>query len=154
MENNGRKKIILNSLNHLVDQGALRVCAFVIMPNHIHLIWKPLSNENVKNIQLSFMRFTAQQILFHLQDSKSIHIEKFLVDKKDRKFQIWQRNPLAVHSYSKEVIEQKLDYIHNNPVQGKWMLAQSPTEYRYSSACFYDGNYTAFKFLSHYVDEI
>ena len=149
-----RRNIILGSLQHLVDQQAVKVYAFVIMPNHIHLLWQPVSNEKVKNVQLSFMKFTAQKILFQLQDSKHPQIDDFLVDKKDRKYQIWQRNPLAVELYSRKVIEQKLDYIHNNPVQGKWMLTNSPEEYLYSSASFYEGDDSKYSFLTHYMDDI
>jgi putative transposase len=58
------------------------------------LLWQPVSNEKVKNVQLSFMKFTAYKILFQLQDSNYAQIDDFLVDKKDRKYQIWQRNPL------------------------------------------------------------
>jgi putative transposase len=61
-----RKNIILDSLKFLVNNGAVKLYAFVIMPNHIHLLWKPIANEKVKNVQLSFMKFSAQQILFQL----------------------------------------------------------------------------------------
>ncbi|MGL1889363.1 MAG: transposase [Reichenbachiella sp.] len=63
---NDRKQIILNSLQWLVEQQVVKVYAFVIMPNHVHFIWKPIPNEKAKNIQLSFMKFTAQQILFQM----------------------------------------------------------------------------------------
>ncbi len=69
------------------------------------------------------MKFTAQKIKFFLQDNESEYLEEFLVNKNDRTYQIWQRDSLAVELYSPKVIEQKLDYIHNNPCQGKWLLA-------------------------------
>ncbi|WP_420582518.1 transposase [Reichenbachiella sp.] len=117
------KQIILDSLQYLHDKKAVKICAFVIMPNHIHLIWMPLKNNSIKNLQLSFMKFTAQKIKFFLQDNESEYLEEFLVNKNDRTYQIWQRDSLAVELYSPKVIEQKLDYIHNNPCQGKWLLA-------------------------------
>ncbi|MEQ6119676.1 transposase [Reichenbachiella sp. MALMAid0571] len=151
---NKRKEIILNSLQYLVEEKAAKVYAYVIMPNHIHLLWKPLENKKFQNVQLSFMRFTAQKLLYQLQDSGYRHIDDFLVESKDRKYQIWQRNPLAVEMYSRKVIEQKLDYIHNNPVQGKWMLVKSPLDYEYSSAQFYESEDLAHPFLTHYMDDI
>ena len=72
--------------------------------------------------------------------------------RKDRKYQVWQRNPLSVDLFSREVIEQKLDYIHNNPVQGKWMLSTDPTGYKYSSVRFYEEDSQEFTFLSHYME--
>ena len=100
------------------------------------------------------MRFTAQKVLFHLQDSNSPLLDGLLVDKLDRKYQIWQRNPLAIELYSRKVIEQKLDYIHNNPVQGKWMLANNPLGYKYSSATYYENEDLSFPFLTHYIYDI
>ncbi len=50
------------------------------------------------------------------------------------------------------MIEQKLEYIHNNPVQGKWMLANDPLGYKYSSARFYENGDKEFGFLFHYME--
>jgi hypothetical protein len=52
------------------------------------------------------------------------------------------------------VIEQKLDYIHNNPCQGKWMLADNPVSYQYSSAAFYECDDKSYPFLTHYGEMI
>lgn len=79
------------------------------MPIHIHIIIKPLDNPKFKNVQLSLLRFTVQKIKFYFIDHKSSALGNFLVNSKDRKYQIWQRNPLAVELYSRGVIEQKLD---------------------------------------------
>ena len=100
------------------------------------------------------MRFTAQKLKFLLEDRQPELLAKFLVNKTDRQYQIWQRNPLAVEIYSREMLEEKLDYIHNNPVQGKWMLGDSPQDYKYSSYRFYEmDEVTVFPFLSHYMEE-
>ncbi|WP_255478614.1 hypothetical protein [Rufibacter sp. XAAS-G3-1] len=48
--------------------------------------------------------------------------------------------------------EQKLDYIHQNPAQEKWKLAELPEDYYYSSARFYLENKDDFGFLTHYLD--
>ncbi len=40
------------------------------MNNHIHLIWQPLSGHTLKSIQLSFMKFAAQQLKFAYTDGK------------------------------------------------------------------------------------
>ena len=146
------KEIILDSLNYLVRLGKVKVFAFVIMPNHIHLIWK-IQEDVCQNIQLSFMRFTSQKLKFTLQDNYPLHLERFKVDKKDRKYQFWQRNPLAVMLYTRKILEQKLDYIHTNPLQERWNLAKFPEEYYYSSAAFYQKDLDRFGFLTHYMEE-
>lgn len=53
---------------------------------------------------------------------------------------------------SGEIIEKKLDYIHNNPVQGKWTLSEGPLDYKYSSARFYEHEVIEFDFLAHYME--
>ena len=40
--------------------------------------------------------------------------------------------------YSHKFLMQKINYIHNNPVSGKWMLAKDFVEYEHSSASFYE----------------
>jgi putative transposase len=53
---------------------------------------------------------------------------------------------------SKSKFEQKLDYIHNNPLHERWNLAKSPEEYKWSSADFYMTGKDEFGLLTHYMD--
>ena len=53
--------------------------------------------------------------------------------------------------YSEPMLEQKMDYIHHNPVSGKWMLAEDFALYPHSSAGFYElGMPNAY--VTHYKD--
>ena len=141
--NNEYKKIITDSLRYLVLNDRVRVYGFVIMPNHIHLIWQMKGEHLLRETQRDFLKFTSQQIQKDLRTSNP--------NLKDRRYQIWQRRPLSITLNSRLMIEQKLDYIHNNPVQGKWRLSSSPIDYRYSSALYYENGETEFDFLSHYM---
>lgn len=49
-------------------------------------------------------------------------------------------------------LEEKLEYIHQNPLQEHWLLATMPEDYYWSSASFYIRNENHFKFLTHYKD--
>ena len=53
----------------------------------------------------------------------------------------------AKEIYSIKVARQKLEYIHNNPVNGKWQLAKDYFSYHYSSARFYETGSDEFGFL-------
>ena len=152
LSNNDLKEIIMGSLKFLIKNKAMKLYAYVIMPNHIHLILKPLKNPLIQNLQLSFMRYTAQQILFYLHKHDPDQLNKLMVNKKDRKYHVWQRNPLAIDLYSREVIEQKLDYIHYNPVSKKWKLSDSYMDYKYSSARIYEEDEERIHFLTHYLE--
>jgi len=148
LDDDERKRIIIDSFDFLGKNKLARTSAFVIMPNHIHIIWQPLDDM----LQLKFMKFTAQQIKFHLEKNNPAMLASLHVCKRDRKFQIWQRDPLAIELYSREVTEQKLDYIHNNPCQGKWLLCSNPEEYEFSSIRFYEKEEKNLSFLTHYMD--
>ena len=60
------------------------------------------------------------------------------VNEANKKHEIWQRDSLAIEIYSREVAKQKIDYIHFNPVTGKWQLAKDDLDYYFSSARFYE----------------
>jgi REP element-mobilizing transposase RayT len=146
------KQVIVESLRYLVAEKRIKVYGFVIMPNHLHLLWKMEKLHQRKDVQRDFMKFTAQQIRFDLIKYHPAVLEEFRVGAKDRQYQIWERNPLSVYLYSQPVTDQKLNYIHQNPVQEKWKLADLPEEYFYSSARFYLENQDDFGFLTHYSD--
>jgi len=58
---------------------------------------------------------------------------------------------LAIELYTRKVFEQKLDYIHNNPLQERWNLVENATDYNYSSAKYYDSEIDDSGFLNHYA---
>jgi len=69
------KDIIIKSLQFLTNEKSVVIYAFVIMPNHIHLIWQIQDGFKRDKIQLRFLRFTAQQMKFKLlQTNKSLKI--------------------------------------------------------------------------------
>jgi REP element-mobilizing transposase RayT len=133
----------------LVNDKRCKIFGFVIMPNHIHLLWQIAENRNREDVQRDFLKFTAQQFKFELKKTNPDFLEEFRVDAKDREYQIWERNPLSVDIWTDEVMWQKLEYIHNNPVQEKWKLAALPEDYPYSSARFYFDRTERFDFLTH-----
>jgi putative transposase len=146
------KDVIIDSLRFLVEKKRAIIYGFVIMPNHLHLLWKMEDPHKRENVQRDFLKYTAQQIKFDLAQNHQAVLEKFRVGAKDRQYQIWERNPLSVYCYTIPVTEQKLNYIHNNPIQEKWQLATLPESYYYSSARFYYENKDDFGFLTHYME--
>ena len=134
------KDIIIDSLRFLIKEKRIRLFVYVIMPNHIHLIWQIREPHILPVVQRDFLKFTSQQIIKILRNENPAMLEQLKVNAADRKYQVWERNPLSVELVSDKVIEQKRDYIHLNPVRGKWKLCNKYYEYRYSSAgYYYDG---------------
>jgi len=77
--------------------------AFAIMNNHIHVIWQALPGHTLQSIQLSFMKFTAQQIKFAYMDNHNLLTEQGKVNKAERTYQIWKRDPLSIELCSEPV---------------------------------------------------
>lgn len=142
------KAIIVNSLRFLVKEQRIFLNAFVIMSNHIHLIWQVCGGHTYTSVKLSFMKFTAQQIKFKLREIDPDLLESLRVQKHDREYQIWKREPLSVELFSRKVFLQKLNYIHDNPVRAG--LCQNAEDYFWSSASFYRDGFDRFGMLSFY----
>jgi putative transposase len=131
------KSIVVNSLKKLVKQNLIEVYGFVIMPNHIHLILKLLKPNGKERPSSSFLKETSHELRKDLIISDPNILKLFEVTESDRKYRIWQRDSLAINMFNTNILEQKLDYIHNNPLQGRWRLAENIEDYYWSSANFY-----------------
>jgi len=146
------KDIIIESFEFLKNVGRVRIFAFVIMPNHFHTVWKINDSINKSDFQRDLLKFTGQTILRDLEQNHPEIDRTLYVGAKDRKYQFWERNPLSIPLYSQKVVEQKINYIHANPVQPKWSLANEPQDYKYSSAGFYYKQSDEFGFLENYME--
>lgn len=148
LEQDRFKDIIIESMTFLSKADRVNIYAFVIMPNHIHLIWQIMGEHQRESVQRDFLKYTAQQILKILRNEKSRLQRGLLVHAKDRKFQIWERNSLSIPLWSDKVMWQKLEYIHYNPVKAGMCLY--PEDYKYSSATFYHKGERRWDFLTHF----
>ena len=146
------KLIVLNSLIHLVNKKRIKVYGFVIMSNHIHVIWEWLEMNGKEMPHASFMKFTGHQFLEELRRTDSQLLQRFWVKRNTRNHQFWQRNALPIIMYDRKILEQKLDYIHLNPMQEHWNLVTDPNDYLYSSCSFYERDDMRFDWLTHYMD--
>lgn len=142
------KDIIIDSLRFLVTEKRIELNAFVIMSNHLHLIWQPLYAFTPNSIQHSLMSFTAHRFKADLEINHPQVLSHFRVDAEDRHYQFWERNSLGVELFSEAVFMQKLEYIHDNPVKAG--LCSLPEEYYYPSAKFYEFGIDDFGMLTHY----
>ena len=100
------------------------------------MIWQIQQGHSRENVQRDFLKYTSQTIIRDLELYHQQVLKVFALNAKDRKYQIWQRNPLSVDLFSKEVYIQKMEYINYNPVTAR--LCSYPELYKYSSAKFYE----------------
>lgn len=127
-------QVILDSLEFLRKQQKMYLFAFVIMPNHLHLLNKPRIPYNISQVMHSFKRFTSQALKKILKE-KDYSIWKQL---EDFGGSVWQEGFLDENIFSEKLFLEKIEYIHNNPLAKGWQLVEERTDYKYSSACFYD----------------
>jgi putative transposase len=132
------KQVVIDSLSHLTTTGKIDVFAFVIMPNHIHLIWRIKELNGKEMPHVSFLKFTAHEFKKLLMaEGGEGKLVSYRVNAVNKKYEFWQRDSLAVHLYTKEVSFQKLNCIHYNPSTEHWNLASDSCGYKYSTARFY-----------------
>ena len=140
------KDVIISSLKFLKENKKVKINAFIVMSNHIHLIWQALPGNTLEEVQTAFKKYTSQQFIKLLEEDKKLAL--YEVNAADRKHHFWKRNSLGTELFTREVFLQKLNYIHYNPVYAA--LCNLPEEYKYSSAQFYEKGIDNFNILEHY----
>ena len=153
LKNDQRKEIILNSIKYMANNNRASIHAFVIMPNHVHVVLTLHERETTKDFQRDFLKFTSQQLiklLIHENSEEELH--QFTSTQKDRIYHIWERRAKWIAIEHLPILEQKIDYIHQNPMQEKWKLAELSEDYFWSSASYYVLNSNHHSFISHYLD--
>jgi putative transposase len=103
-------KQILDSLAWLSKEGRCKVYGFVIMPNHLHLIWKIADGFARQEVQAAFLSFTAHEFKKLLSDNKKL-LNEYLVNDSDRKYQFWERDSRVKECWNESFLLQKLNYI-------------------------------------------
>ena len=121
------------------------ILGYVIMPNHVHsLIAFRNSGKRINSIVGNGKRFMAYDIIKRLKENNEVDILDLLYDavnysdrERNKVHEPWKDSFDWKLCDSWELMEQKLDYMHENPCSGKWNLVESPVDYVHSSARFY-----------------
>jgi len=152
LERDEYKDVIIDSLQYLSDDGKIDVFAFVIMPTHLHFIWRANEQNGKESPQGSFLKYTAHKFQKMLR-KEGDKLWTYRVDASNKKYEFWKTDSLAVPLFTKKVAIQKLKYIHRNPLAEHWRLVNDSCDYKYSSARFYEFNENCFSFLKDLYDE-
>jgi len=122
------------------------IISYVILPNHLHAIVHFCKEDfDLNTIVANGKRFMAYEIINRLEASENqdllFHLESLVTMREKKKGQIHKvfKNSFDAKAiFSQKFLTQKMNYIHYNPVTGKWMLAKNFVEYEHSSASFYE----------------
>jgi REP element-mobilizing transposase RayT len=132
-------QIIYDSWRFLKDNGRLTILGYVILENHLHMI---ASSPDISKEIGDFKSFTARRIIDHLEAVNARTLLKWLrllkgKHKADREHQLWQEGSHPQQIQGEEMMHQKLEYSHWNPVKRGYV--DDPTHWRHSSARNYAG---------------
>jgi REP element-mobilizing transposase RayT len=138
-------RIILDSWKYCIDKKGLEVSAWCIMTNHIHMIigshGEPI--EGIVRDMKSYTSTTLKKMLTsNHEESRRDWILAMMeqagkMNSQNNDFQFWQQHNKPMPLTDNYIIDQKLDYIHNNPVKAGYV--DNPQDWRYSSARDYCG---------------
>jgi len=131
--------IVLSSLDFLQSENRLTLRAYVMMENHLHMI--ATANDLSREMQ-SFKSFSAKQMVRSLEQCRqTFWLEQLRFHKRPDKvqstYQVWQEGFHPQMIQNAEMLNQKLEYIHNNPICRGYV--DDPCHWRYSSARNYAG---------------
>jgi len=138
-----------------------QVTGFVIMPNHVHLLLHVNASETTVNKILgNGKRFMAYEIVKRLNALNRLDLLTILSEfvspeerNRKKKHRVFEPSSDIKLCYSEKFVKQKLEYMHANPIAGKWNLAMSMVDYFHSSAAFYElNNLHSFIKITHYKE--
>jgi len=125
--------IIFDSLRFLQTQNRITLHAYVLMENHLHLI---ASSYDLSKAIGNFKSYTARQSI----DWYQAHNRKWMLEqihckgklhKSDQSYEFWQEGYHPKLVQTDEVLKNKPEYIHNNPIERGYI--EDPAHWRYSS---------------------
>ncbi len=142
---NEYKDIIVDSLSYCQKEKGMELMAWCIMTNHVHLIFRSVGETKPQLILGDFKRFTSKAIVKAIKENLRESRKEFLLDQiKDaalkssnvQQYQFWRHDNKPIELWSNKVIQEKITYVHNNPVEEGVVF--NPEDYVYSSAIDYD----------------
>ena len=141
------KQVIIDSLKFCQKERGLEIYAYVIMTIHIHIIIGRNGTNKLEDIVRDFKSFTSRSIRKLLEDKTRLPesrrewiCEKMYkagkANSNNNDFQLWQQNNHPIELSTIEMIYQRLEYVHNNPVEAGFI--DDPRAWIWSSCAAYE----------------
>jgi putative transposase len=131
-QSNNLKEVVCGALNEARDSGGILIFAYVIMPDHIHLI---TGGRSISETLRFTNGITAKRVIDYLKGNNfQSSLAKLRIQLRERKHKhsVFQHHPNAFEIYGEDTMMQKVNYVHLNPVRAG--LVEHPDDYLYSSA--------------------
>ena len=140
------KDIVIDSLRYCQNKKGLLLYAYVIMSNHVHLIGAAKEGFNLSDILRDLKKHTSKKLFHEItsnpQESRKSWMRWIFTsagkqNPNNENFQFWQQDNRPIQLSTAEMVVQRLEYLHYNPVKAG--LVHQPEHYIYSSAADYAG---------------
>lgn len=137
------KQVIIDALAYCQQHKGLEVFAICLMTNHLHLLAAAAPPAKLPDIIRDFKKHTNKQLIGLIKDEHESRRDWMMYrfefnakyNNRIKDFKVWQDGYHGINCADPNVLKQKLDYIHNNPVRAG--IVAKPQDYLYSSAANY-----------------
>nr|MBP6392456.1 transposase [Flavobacteriales bacterium] len=140
----------------LAHEKGYRILGYVIMPNHVHLLLLAPEDHRINTLLANAKRFLAYEAVRRLQCAGNMQRLEALAAatrtgdrERGQKHRVFSTSSDIRECTDEAMMHQKLDYIHANPVCGKWSLVDDPVDYPHSSLSFYTKGVSTFAPITH-----
>lgn len=136
------KDLACEALDEARNSCGFLIFAYVVMHDHIHLI---TDSPQDSSVILRYLKgISAKRLIDYLKENNfqsSLNKIRHKTRKGNWQHSLWQHRSNILSLISENILMEKVNYIHLNPVREK--LVKIPTDYRWSSARFWKGNPSA-----------
>jgi REP element-mobilizing transposase RayT len=138
-------EVVIDSIKYCQKTKGLIVYAWVIMPSHVHMIIGTKDKE-MQNILRDLKSYTSKKLKEEINNHPQESRKEWLIWMFERagkkngnnlNWQLWQQDNHPIELWDNYMIENKLEYLHNNPVKAG--IVYNAENYVYSSAIDYSG---------------
>ena len=136
--------ILIESLKYCQLEKGLKIHAWVVMSNHVHLIISSDGKNTLSDILRDFKKFTSSRITKAIESNTKESRRNWMLwifksagekNKRNENYQFWQQDNHPIECSDNQILESKMKYVHENPVRAG--LVRNEWDYIYSSAIDY-----------------
>ena len=140
------RHLIVDALNYCVETKGLKIYCWCLMSNHLHMIAGASEETTLSDILRDFKKYLSKEIIHTIKAIPESRQDWLLNlfwytgknNKKIKFYKVWQDGNDAKEINSADFLDQKMEYIHLNPVRAE--IVMDSTDYLYSSAVDYGGS--------------
>ena len=136
------KQILIENLQYCQEKEGLEIFSYVIMSNHLHMIARRNNNHDLNELLGRFKSVTSKKLIKEINDNPQesrrdwlLYQFNYFANKNSQyaDYHLWQYTNHPSALFSNNIIQQKVNYIHENPLRAG--IVNDVTAYIYSSAC-------------------